>query len=311
MRKRLVWLVLAIVLLAALIFYTVFFQQTFKSETRVPFTMFKVAEQFSRPALVAKWYVPFSTTDVDSTVNRLQNGESSLEIINETLVTALLRAQKGNHTREFHLIAAPDSALPKETIISLAYRNTLFREWFQKDELVKNAQLSISNLKDYMEDPKRLYGYDIQVTNVADTAFLFTTATVPISEKRKTIRELFEKLIDYAAKRDAGYTGVRIMYSQVSNNEITLYTSIGVSNKIYISPDEPFQYKLMPFGKKLLEANYQGLFGDVDKVYQALETFKTDHNLITMAIPFQKFMNDGYDFGDSQLVQMKVYYPIF
>jgi len=67
----------------------------------------------------------------------------------------------------------------------------------------------------------------------------------------------------------------------------------------------------MPVGKNLLEASYQGPFGEAHKAYRALESFKTDHNLSSMAIPFQKFLSDGYDFADDQTVQLKVYYPIF
>jgi len=48
-----------------------------------------------------------------------------------------------------------------------------------------------------------------------------------------------------------------------------------------------------------------------EKAYKALEEYKKDHNLVSMAIPFQKFMGDGYDFDDNQIVQLKVYYPVF
>ena len=67
----------------------------------------------------------------------------------------------------------------------------------------------------------------------------------------------------------------------------------------------------MPFGKNLLVANYHGPYGEVHKAYTALENFKADHRLSSMAIPYQKFLQEGYDFSDDEIVQMKVYYPVF
>lgn len=315
MRKRTVLLITSLLLLLTLLSYMLLVKQSFRKEIRVNFTMFKISEQFNDPAKLVKWFVPFTEADFaagDSSKDRLvRHNEYSVEILPQTMNTTMLKAGDGKKYEEFLFIADPDTSNSKETSVTLSYRNTLFNEWFGGNELVKNARQSLSNLKDYMEDPRRLYGYDIQVTTVADTAFLFISETVPVSQKREATRRLFDTLIAYAARKNAGYTGVRILYSQLSNEELTLFTSIGVSNKISIRPDEPFQYKLMPLGKKLLEANFQGPYGEVGKVYKALETFKADHNLISMAIPFQKFMNEGYDFSDSQLVQMKVYYPVF
>ena len=70
-------------------------------------------------------------------------------------------------------------------------------------------------------------------------------------------------------------------------------------------------HKKMPFGKNLLVANYHGPYGEVHKAYTALENFKADHRLSSMAIPYQKFLQEGYDFSDDEIVQMKVYYPVF
>ncbi len=316
MRKRSLLLTISLLLLIALLAYVLLVQQSFDKKIRVPYTMFKISEQFNEPGRLVKWFVPFTESDVpvakdSSSGLTIRHNEYSVQIIPENMFTTTLKSGDGKNFKEFVFSADPDTATSKETTVTLSYSNSLFNEWFNKGELVRNARQSLDNLKDYMEDPKRLYGYDIQVTTVADTAFLFISETVPLARKREATRSLFERLIDYAEKKNAGYTGVRILYSQQSGNELTLYASIGVSNKIYIDPTEAFQYKLMPFGKKLLEANFQGPYGEVGKVYKALETFKSDHNLITMAIPFQKFMNEGYDFSDSQLVQMKVYYPIF
>ena len=43
----------------------------------------------------------------------------------------------------------------------------------------------------------------------------------------------------------------------------------------------------------------------------AADMLPSDHRLSSMAIPYQKFLQEGYDFSDDEIVQMKVYYPVF
>lgn len=314
-RKKHIYSLIILMAIAAFVFYVSVVPKTFRHRVSIPFGMLKTGEQLYNPAYLVKWYVPFTQTDshaFDSTTkNTISNGNYSLEINDQTLVGAVLKSRSGTNQKEFLFNVVPDTLSALESIVTLSYINTLFNEWFKRDELVKNALQSLANLKDYMEDTKRLYGYEIRITTVADTSFLFLSGTVPVAEKRAATKKLFEQLIAYADKKKAGYNGTRIFYSQKLDDEITLFASIGVSNFVLIDPGEPFEYKRMPYGKNLLEAAFQGPFGNVYKVYEALETFKTDRQLVSMAIPFQKFMSDGYDFSDSQVVQMKVYYPIF
>jgi effector-binding domain-containing protein len=170
---------------------------------------------------------------------------------------------------------------------------------------------NLETLKDYMTDTRRFYGFEIQEITVQDTAFLFKRETVPLAEKQVAMKRIFEFLINYANQQNAGYNGTRIFYTLQSANEITLFASIGVTNMIEPSAASGIEYKRMPLGKNLIAASYQGPFGQSEKAFRALEMFKKDHNLSSMAIPFQKFMSDGYDFSDDQVVQLKIYYPVF
>ena len=314
-RKKYFYYLIAVLVIVSVVFYAGFVSKTFRHHVTVPYDMLKTGEQLYNPANLVKWYIPFLQTGTQSfditTKNTIVSGNYSLEITDQSLISVVLKTHSGTNTKEFFFTAAPDTLNAQESMITLSYRNTLFNEWFKRDELVKNALQSLTNLKDYMEDTKRMYGFEISLTTVVDTSFLFISETVPVDEKRVATKKLFEQLFAYADKKKAGYNGIRIFYSQKSGDEITLFASIGVTNRINIPPADPFQYKMMPLGKNLLEAVYQGPYGESDKVFRALESFKKDHGLVSMAIPFQKFLSDGYDFADDQIVQMKVYFPIF
>jgi effector-binding domain-containing protein len=239
------------------------------------------------------------------------SGDYRAEISNNTMFSAVITASYKNKKKKFNFTALTDTLETAFTFINLSYPTTLFNKWFSKSVVEKNAEKSLENLKDYMTDTRRFYGFEISMVPVEDTAFLFSRITVPQNQRREATKKIFEKLLAYAEKRNAGYNGTRIYHTLKSGNEITIFASIGVTNAIDIPENSDIEYKRMPFGKNLLVANYQGPFGESDRVYKALELFKTDHSMTSMAIPFQKFLSDGYDFADDQIVQLKVYYPVF
>ena len=313
-KKAITALLIVLILLSVL--YIFFVPQTERKTIKAPLPALRATQQFSDPLKLAKWFAPFinasvSSNSIDTLKKIITSGGDSVIIENQSMHSSLIRFFSAKKEKQLLFTAEPDSARSTESLITMTYKTTLFKKWFKKNETEKAALKSFSNLKDYMDDTKRLYGYEIRPVKVLDTAFLFLSEVVPVNEKRKAMRRLFERLIDYAAKKNAGYNGLRIFYSQQSGNDIALFASISVTNRITIGPAEPFEYKMMPFEKDLIEATYQGPFGETGKVFKALEIFKSDHGLISMAIPFQKFMSDGYDFADDQVVQLKVYYPVF
>lgn len=316
--KKYIYSSIAVILVAGIIFYIALIPKIYQHQVSVPYAMLKTGEQFTRPANLVKWYLPFAADDT-SRRNVLENKSKyittkdySLAITEPSSASAILHSAYKDKVKEFLFTAVSDTADMDASNVTLIYKSTLFNHWRDKGGLEKNAIRSLENLKTYMEDTRQFYGYEIEQTTVADTSFLFRSATVPVSQKRAATKDLFDKLIEYAGKKNAGYTGTRIFYTTpYGKDQLMLFASIGVSNRVNTLPGEGFQYKKMPFGKNLLMATYQGPYGEVSKVYTALENFKADHRLSSMAIPYQKFLNDGYDFSDEQIVQMKVYYPVF
>jgi effector-binding domain-containing protein len=283
----------------------------------IPFSMQKIHEQISNPEKIIKWYLPFAGVDTTRqaliyTSKKIASGNNYLDIQNQSMAGTGIITGDDATKKVFVFTIIPDSINKMKCDVQLSYNTTLFKKLFGGGSLEKNAVKSLENLKAYMEDTKKLYGFHIEREMVLDTSFLFGRRTVPVIERQAATKKLFENLISYAEKNKLGYTGTRIFYSMKNNMaEITLYASIGITNSFENKQGSPFEYKAMPVGKNLLVATYQGPFGDVYKVYAALDEYRTDYFLTSMAIPYQKFMNEGYDFADDQVVQMKVYYPIF
>lgn len=318
MKKKYLYVSLAFILVAALIVYTCFVTKTYEKEVSVPYTMQKAGEQLYQLDNVIKWVPPFSYTDSLKTLKGLRKTKTILingvriTIISSSAISSILEFQKGNQTKQFLFSAVPDTSNLTTCKVKLIYKATLLSQLLDKGGLIKNAAASLENLKSYMEDTRQFYGHEIKQSTVADTSFLFKSVTVPVEEKRTATKQLFEELIAYANAKKSEYNGTRIFYSTpYGSDKIMLFASIGVSKEVITGANEHIQYKRMPFGKNLLEASYQGPYKDVTAVYEALEAFKADHSFTSMAIPYQKFLSDGYDFADDQVVQMKIYYPIF
>jgi len=291
-------------------------QRTDKTVT-IPFSMQKIHEQLSDPANIIKWYLPFagidtSQTKINITKTKIEASGDYLEIKSQSMAGAGIVTGSKKGEKFFLFTIKPDSSDKMKCNVQLSYNTTFFKKIFGGDTPEKDAVKSLDNLKAYMEDTKRLYGFEIGRETVVDTSFVFSRRTVPVNERQEATKKLFEDLISYAEKNKLGYTGTRIFYSMKnSDGTITLYASAGISTSFENKAGNPYEYKAMPAGKNLLVANYQGPFGEVHKAYAALDEYRTDYLFTSMAIPYQKFMNDGYDFADEQVVQMKVYYPIF
>lgn len=307
--------VISILLLGAAAWFLFFKPVTVIREVTVPYSIWRVGEQVNNLNAIRKWFIPFSGEQLnnssDTSSEKIQSGEYSLSIESRSVFNSVIRISRNKQSSLVAYAALSDSGAVRTTRIQLVYHSTYAKKWFGENELIKLARQNLDNLRDYMTDTKRFYGYEIQEMKVEDTAFLFSRITLPVTEKRKGMVQLFNKLISFAEQNNAGYNGTRIFYSMQSGKDITLFAGIGVTNAINTAGSADIEYKRMPYGKNLLVTSYQGPFGESNKAFEAMELFKTDHQLSSMAIPYQKILSDGFDFADDQVVQLKIFYPVF
>ncbi len=314
-KKKAITVLVALIVLAAGAYWLFLIPRKVQKKIAVPYNLGRTGEQINLASNLVKWYIPFTALGKsysDKKNQLLQYEDQTLQIKDRSSVSATLVSKNKNQSKKFAIWATPDSGGTESTVVYLSYLTSNFNHLFNRSALEINAEKSLDNLKSFMEDSRQFYGYQIETSTVEDTSFLFLSTTVPATEKRAATKKLFEKLIAYSEKINAGYNGTRIFYaSAFGRDQIMLFASIGISKHIELKPDDEFKNKRMPPGKNLLVAMYQGPYAEVSKAYAALEEFKTDHKLSSMAIPYQKIISDGYDFADDQVVQLKIYYPIF
>jgi len=310
MKKKILFALVIIV--AAIVAYAKFATRVFHSDISIPQPIELINKQVSVIGNITKWYLPFASGD--STNFRFESGKveydsSSLTITKHVDLSISYQVTENKNQQVVMFTVLVDTGHSSKVVLS--YESTWWNKIFGSNSIIKNAEESLKNLKEYFADTKRMYGYQMEVEEVKDTAFVFTSKVVAKINKKEAFKELFQSLINYATEKDLGYTGTRIFYtSSYGDDSIHLFTSIGITNSKDVPLEGQFSLKKMPYKGKLLTAYYQGGFDNINNAINALGQFKSDYGMTSMAIPFAKLISEGIYFEDNQIIQAKACYPV-
>jgi len=296
MKSKMKFLVIGLVLLLTIIYVVVPAQK--ELVIKVPLPIERVMMEFEMMEKVDQWYTP-----------KKQDGYA-LNIEKANPFEFIFVNKKADKTTPLHIVVSPDTTDSKLTKIVFRYEQS--RLPIPGDDLAASVAASLTNLGEMLKTTTYVYGHNILTTTVTDSSFLFQSKVVPKVNEAAETKKVFDELIAYAEKRSAGYNGVRIFYTQrVNSEEVALFASVGVNNYTPTGPDEKIQYKMMPYGKKLLILDYEGPYSKSKELFSVLEDYKRYNTLVSMAIPFIKYMSPGYGFADTQVVKTRVSYPVF
>jgi hypothetical protein len=305
----------AIIAFAAILFLLIFKKTSEKYSVDVPFTVIRAVDHFRDPQKIIKWMQPFTgdkSGKVQVDPRLLVLGKDTLQILQQGFIDMKFRRSNGKDSLVYAIDANPLDNNPYITRFSLTYTTTPWKKLTEKNPLLAEAFKNMDAFGDYMKDPLKVYGYNIHEVLVTDTSFLFASRTAPAEKFAEESKWLFDMLIAEASKRDAGYNGIRIFnWQDNGDGNISLFAGIGVTKRINTTDNDIVSYKMMPYQKKLLVADFEGPYKDVMKVYAAMEEYKEDNKRVSMAIPFHKYISEGYGFADSQVVKMRVSFPVF
>ncbi len=315
MMNRKAWIPFLILLIAGIAVFFALQPKIEKYGVEGRYQALKAVEHLADPVKVAKWMIPFSSAkpgELQFTPQSVIYGTDTVEITQQSAIDVKYVKKKGSSSMPFVISAEPPVDRPRNTIFKMAYATTRWNSWKGGSAMEKEAKQSLDKLKKYFEDPVELYGYDIKRITVTDTTFLFASRTIDAVKFAEESKSLYEFLISEAKKRDVVYTGVRIFHFEDDGNNIRkIFAGISINRSLKTKNDDPVNFKMMPYGKYLLAVDYEGPYYNIKKVNEAIEAYRTDNQLVSMAIPFHKYLSDGYGFTDSQVVKLRVCYPVY
>jgi hypothetical protein len=303
---------ISLLLVSAFIVYATLFKAVRHKEITINASVPVIHREISSLHSIARWYLPFASADSNKLNKQGRLGFENTVLILSRIVgySAGYEVTENNKKANIFYDVMPDTAGYSKVILS--YKNSLWDEAFNSGTIISNAKKSLESLKDYIGDAKKMYGYDIEMTRVTDTAFLFSSKIAASGDKKTALKNLYQSLIQFAEVKDLGYNGVRIFYSlPYGKDSVHLFTSIGITNTRNVPLTGPYILKRMPHMGHLLTAYYQGSFGNVVLSLDALSRFKSDHEMNSMAIPFVKLITEGIEFDDSQIIQANALYPVY
>ena len=312
MKKKILFVLF--ILVSIFILYAVLVSDVYYKEIKISAAVPVIHREISSLNRIAKWFNPFASADTSSNKiikqDRLEYENIILKITNITGYSTTFQVVENNKSKNILYDVMPDTGHFNKVIVT--YKTTLWNEFFKTGKTVKHAEKSLEDLKDYMGDAKKMYGSEVEMISVSDTAFLFSSEVVPIQSKKAAFKNLYKSLIQFAEQKDLDYNGVRIFYIlPFGKDSLHLFTSIGITNTGNAPLSGSFILKRMPYMGRLLMTYYQGSFDKVDTALHALEQFKSDNGMNSMAIPFIKLITEGIEFDDSQIIQARAMYPVY
>lgn len=269
----------------------------------------KTVEHLTDPRRVALWMEPFCKTDT-SRMQFLPNGfildGDTLTITPAGPVDIGYRRSDGHSETSFTVSIEPLVDKPRTTRFHLSMKGK------GSAGFAGEAEASLRRIPEYLRNPERLYGFAIKEITVTDSVFLFSSRRIRKDSFSVESKALFDRLIASAEGLGARYDGVRIFHYDDSEPGIrSIYAGIGIDKPVDTNPDDEVKCKRMPFGHHLLAVDYEGPYRRMPEVLQAMDQYRSDKGKASMAIPFHKYLQEGYGFSDSQTVKMRVCYPVY
>ena len=174
----------------------------------------------------------------------------------------------------------------------------------------KAGENAINGLKNYLEDPKSFYGFNIQMGTIRDSVIASSVFKIRKKDVFPKIHEVYMNLIQYVKTNNLLKTDhVSISYIPISEDSIQL--TIGVPVDKPAPSDKDITCLLLPAKGNVLIGNYEGRFSDKKKIYLAMSKYLADHSLSVPAESFERYLNDSIPSSDSSMIRIELNYPVY
>lgn len=175
-------------------------------------------------------------------------------------------------------------------------------------DLKDNFAATLSNLKNYLENPENIYGYSIIQTSTKDTMLVAARASSTGAPGMQQVYALVNQLKKYAIQNGALQTGYPMLnITPLGDNKFQFMVAVPVNKELPAKGDF-FARRMVPGNFLMTEA--KGGLKTVDDAMKQLQQFAIDHQRTSMAITFQVMVTDRQQEQDTTKWVTKLYYPV-
>ncbi|HTS46102.1 MAG TPA: hypothetical protein VMH01_17010 [Puia sp.] len=227
--------------------------------------------------------------------------------VNPAYILIKDRASEKTSYQSFYAFPDSSGAFTRVVLIKLVPFGTWLKE---KIFPGKETDTVLNSLKEYIEDPARLYGFPISIGQVADTLVMTKTITADNKRKIQTLHQLYNDIYEFASKNAVHTSTIRMANFHLSGHDsVTISAGIPVNKKGAEKKD--ISYLEMPPKGKMLIGKYEGPYKGLNKLYIAMEKFIRDKGLHKVAIPYERYLSNPVSSSDSLQMKIELYYPIY
>lgn len=177
-------------------------------------------------------------------------------------------------------------------------------------QLKKDLHTILTNLKIFVEKTENIYGIVVQKKFVQDSVLISTRSSFDHKPGVKEIDAMIQKLRAYIAENKAVEKNLPMLnVLMIDSSHYEAMTAIPVDRELPATRE--FAPKFLLKGGNILETQIQGGPHTIEKAFNELENYRSDHKYTSPAIPFQLLITDRAKEADSTKWITKLYYPIF
>jgi hypothetical protein len=168
----------------------------------------------------------------------------------------------------------------------------------------------LASLKSFLEKEENTYGFTVRKVKVTDSLLVSIRRTFNHKPDSNDTDEMIQQLRKYINRYKAIEKNFPMMNMfQADANEYEVMVAIPVDRLLPATAE--FVPKTMVKGN-LLEAEIQGGgLHTIEKAMQMFENYRSEHQYLSPAIPYQLIVTDRIKEPDSLKWITRLYYPIF
>ena len=166
----------------------------------------------------------------------------------------------------------------------------------------------ITAMKEFMDSPRNLYGFEVQETTVPDTLMMAIKTVIDHYPNTDDVYKLVERLRDYIKRSQAVETNQPMLnILKIDSARYQYMVAIPVNKAL---PGEgEIEFKRMIPGN-ILVSEIRGGEATIDCAFKSFDNFITDYRRKSPAIPFQSLITNRQEVRDTSRWITKLYYPV-
>jgi hypothetical protein len=182
-------------------------------------------------------------------------------------------------------------------------------EAFARGQRLKNdLQTMMQAYSVFASNPKNSYGISPQFVKVADTILISTKSNFSFLPGTNELYEIIDDLGKYAESKGASLNGLPMYHLIPMEKGFEMMVALPTDKPL--ESTEKYQLKRMVTGN-LLVAEVTAGPANLIKLFDNFEQYKTDHQLVSPAIPYLQLVTNRMQQKDTSQWITRLCYPIF